>query len=111
MEDSATHQAVLYKFLSRSFLSTASIILDIKIMQKTLLGMDSKVIPLQLLQLVKSPDFGILMMLPSACTINSEADINFLLKSEVRQGYVISSVLCIIAIDWVMRTTLTISLC
>jgi hypothetical protein len=34
-------------------------------MQKTLLGMDSKVIPLQLLQLVKSPDFGILMMLPS----------------------------------------------
>jgi hypothetical protein len=29
------------------------------------LGMDSKVIPLQLLQLVKSPDFGILMMLPS----------------------------------------------
>ena len=49
----------------RSFLSTASIILDIKIMQKTLLGMDSKVIPLQLLQLVKSPDFGILVMLPS----------------------------------------------
>ena len=29
-------------------------------MQKTLLGMDSKVILLQLLQLVKSPDFGIL---------------------------------------------------
>jgi hypothetical protein len=29
-------------------------------MQKTFLGMDSKVIPLQLLQLVKSPDFGIL---------------------------------------------------
>ena len=49
----------------RSFLSTTSIILDIKTMQKTLLGMDSKVIPLQLLQLVKSPDFGILMMLPS----------------------------------------------
>jgi hypothetical protein len=35
----------------RSFLSTASVILDIKTMQKTLLGMDSKVIPLQLLQL------------------------------------------------------------
>jgi hypothetical protein len=34
-------------------------------MLKTLLGMDSKVIPLQLLQLVKSPDFGILVMLPS----------------------------------------------
>ena len=34
-------------------------------MQKTLLGMDSKMIPFQLLQLVKSPDFGILMMLPS----------------------------------------------
>jgi hypothetical protein len=34
-------------------------------MQKTFLGMDSKVIPLQLLQLVKSPDFGIIMMLPS----------------------------------------------
>jgi hypothetical protein len=49
----------------RSFLSTASIILDIQIMQKTLLGIDSKMIPLQLLQLVKSPDFGILMMLPS----------------------------------------------
>jgi hypothetical protein len=44
---------------------SASIILDIKTMQKILLGMDSKVIPLQLLQLVKSPDFGILMMLPS----------------------------------------------
>jgi hypothetical protein len=41
------------------------VILDIKTLQKTLLGMDSKVIPLQLLQLVKSPDFGILMMLPS----------------------------------------------
>ena len=49
----------------RSFLSTASVILEIKTMRKTLLGMDSKVIPLQLLQLVKSPDFGILMMLPS----------------------------------------------
>jgi hypothetical protein len=49
----------------RSFLSTASVNLDIKTMQKTLLGMDSKMIPLQLLQLVKSPDFGILMMLPS----------------------------------------------
>ena len=49
----------------RSFLSTASVILDITTMQKTLLGMDSKVIPLQLLQLVKSSDFGILMMLPS----------------------------------------------
>ena len=48
-----------------SFLSTTSVILNIKIMQKTFLGMDSKVIPLQLLQLVKSPDFGILMMLPS----------------------------------------------
>jgi hypothetical protein len=34
-------------------------------MQKILLGMDNKAIPLQLLQLVKSPDFGILMMLPS----------------------------------------------
>jgi hypothetical protein len=49
----------------RSFLSTISVILDFKIMQKTFLGMDSKVIPLQLLQLVKSPDFGIIMMLPS----------------------------------------------
>ena len=49
----------------RSFLSTASIILDIKTMQKILLGMDSMVIPLQLLQVVNSPDFGILMMLPS----------------------------------------------
>ena len=52
-------------FSCRSFLSTASVILEIKTMRKTLLGMDSKVIPLQLLQLVKSPDFGILMMLPS----------------------------------------------
>jgi hypothetical protein len=34
-------------------------------MQKTFLGMDSKVIPLQLFQLVKSPVFGIIMMLPS----------------------------------------------
>jgi hypothetical protein len=49
----------------QSFLSTTSVILNFKIMQKTFLGMDSKVIPLQLLQLVKSPDFGILMMLPS----------------------------------------------
>ena len=48
-----------------SFLNPASVILNFKIMQKTFLGMDSKVIPLQLLQLVKSPDFGILMMLPS----------------------------------------------
>jgi hypothetical protein len=37
----------------RSFLSTASVNLDVKTMQKTSLGMDSKVIPLQLLQLVK----------------------------------------------------------
>ena len=44
----------------RSFLSTASVIRDIKAMQKTLLEMDNKVIPLRLLQLVKSPDFGIL---------------------------------------------------
>ena len=49
----------------RSFFSTASVILDTKNMQKTLLGMVSKVIPLKFLQLVKSPDFGILMMLPS----------------------------------------------
>ena len=49
----------------RSFWSTASVLLDIKTMQKILLGMDNKAIPLQLLQLVKSPDFGILMMLPS----------------------------------------------
>jgi hypothetical protein len=49
----------------RSFLSTTAVILDFKIMQKTFLGMDSKMIPLQLLQLVKSPDFGILMMLHS----------------------------------------------
>ena len=49
----------------RSFFSTASVILDTKNMQKTLLGIVSKVIPLKFLQLVKSPDFGILMMLPS----------------------------------------------
>jgi hypothetical protein len=42
-----------------------------------------------------------------SCTINSEADTNFLVKSGVRQGCVMSSVLFIIAIDWVMRTTLT----
>lgn len=38
-------------------------------------------------------------------TINSEADTSFLVKSGVRQGCVMSSVLFIIAIDWVMRTT------
>ena len=53
----------------RSFLSTVSLILDIKAMQKTLLGTDINMIPLQLLQLVKSPDFGILMMLPSRPTV------------------------------------------
>jgi hypothetical protein len=42
-----------------------------------------------------------------SCTINSEADTSFVVKSGVRQGYVMSSVLFIIAIDWVMRTTLT----
>ena len=42
-----------------------------------------------------------------SCTINSEADTNFLVKLGVRQGPVMSSVLFIIAIDWVMRTTLT----
>ena len=42
-----------------------------------------------------------------SCTINSEADTSFVVKSGVRQGYVMSSVLFIITIDWVMRTTLT----
>lgn len=42
----------------RSFSSTPSVIQDINILQNTLLGMESKVIPLQLLQLVKS-DFVI----------------------------------------------------
>jgi hypothetical protein len=42
-----------------------------------------------------------------SCTIKSEATTSFLVKSGVRQGCVMSSVLFIIAIDWVMRTTLT----
>ena len=42
-----------------------------------------------------------------SCTINSEADTSFLVKSGVRQGCAMSSVLFIIAVDWVMRTTLT----
>jgi hypothetical protein len=58
-------------------------------------------IPSKIVQLIKQ------FYANFSCTINSEADTNFLLKSEVRQGYVMSSVLCIIAIDWVMRTTLT----
>jgi len=39
-----------------------------------------------------------------SCTINSEADTSFLVKSGVRQECVMLSVLFIIAIDWAMRT-------
>ena len=42
-----------------------------------------------------------------SCTINTEADTSFLVKSGVRQECIMSSVLFIIAIDWVMITTLT----
>jgi hypothetical protein len=42
-----------------------------------------------------------------SCTINSEDDTSFLVKSGVRQVFAISSVVFIIAFDWVMRTTLT----
>ena len=40
-----------------SVLSPASVILDIMILQNILLGMENKVLPLQLLQFVSSPDF------------------------------------------------------
>ena len=50
---------------SRSLLSTAVFILAMIILLKILLGIESKVIPLQLLQLVRSPFFGNMMMSPS----------------------------------------------
>ena len=58
-------------------------------------------IPSKIVQLIKQ------FYTNFSCTINSEADTSFLVKSGVRQGYTMSSVLFIIAIDWVMRTTLT----
>ena len=58
-------------------------------------------IPSKIVQLIKQ------FYTNFSCTINSEADTSFLVKSGVRQGCAMSSVLFIIAIDWVMRTTLT----
>ena len=55
-------------------------------------------IPSKIVQLIKQ------FYTNFSCTINSEADTNFLVKSGVRQGPVMSSVLFIITIDWVMRT-------
>ena len=37
------------------------------------------------------------------CTVGETADTSFLVKSGVRQGCVVSSLLFIIAIDWVMK--------
>ena len=58
-------------------------------------------IPSKIVQLIKQFYANV------SCTINSEADTGFLVKSGVRQGCIMSSVLCIIAIDWAMRTILT----
>jgi hypothetical protein len=63
--------------------------------------MKNYAIPSKIVQLIKQ------FYTNFSCTINSEADTNFLVKSGVRQGCAMSYVLFIIAIDWVMRTTPT----
>ena len=40
------------------------------------------------------------------CTVGKSSDTGFLVKSVVRQGCVMSSLLFILAADWVMRSTL-----
>jgi hypothetical protein len=58
-------------------------------------------IPSKIVQLIKQFYANFL------CTITSEADTGFLVKSGVRQGCIMSSVLFILAVDWAMRTILT----
>jgi hypothetical protein len=58
-------------------------------------------IPSKIVQLIKQ------FYANFSCTINSEADTDFLAKSGVRQGCLMSSVLFIIAINLAMRTILT----
>lgn len=41
------------------------------------------------------------------CTVDSDPDTSFLVKSGVRQGCVMSSLLFIIAVDWVMKSTMS----
>lgn len=41
------------------------------------------------------------------CTVGTSSDISFLVKSGVRQGCVMSSLLFIIVVDWVMNTTIS----
>ena len=65
----------------RNMLSIAVFILFIMILQNILLGIDSKVMPLQLLQLVRSPFFGIFTIVPSNHVLGMTLSSHIFLKS------------------------------